>query len=207
MTILGSIGNGVDKIVGVFSPRNALERKFFRDSLNKAKARSLQYAAAKTNRLTGPWSPLNADINTFIKNSSSAVRARVRQLVRDFPYFVRAVNVMCDYTVGPGIIFQSRIKDEKEKLNKKLIQKVEDSFNFWADEADISGKLHYYEMMELAKRQDLESGEFLIKPLCAPCYCTKIFSTLSSGYRRLRKSKESFKQSNQLWRTSPILFR
>lgn len=160
MKFLGKIGKVVDSTIAVFSPERALKRHFCRERLEKV--RSSQYAAAKTTRLTGSWSPVDSNVNDIIGASSPAVRARVRQLVRDFPYFARAANVLADYTVGSGIILQSRIKTPDGKLDKKRIQQVEDAFNFWADEADVAGKLHYYEMMQLAKRQDVESGEFLI---------------------------------------------
>jgi lambda family phage portal protein len=127
------------------------------------KTRWDMYAAAKTGRLTGPWNPSDADVNRIIALSSPAVRSRIRQLVRDFPYFSRAVRIMCDYTVGPGIIFQSKIRDvSTNKLDRRRNQAVEDAFSFWADEADVAGKLHFYEMEALAKRQDMECGEFIM---------------------------------------------
>jgi len=86
----------------------------------------------------------------------------VRQLVRDFPYFARAVNIIVDYVVGAGIVYQARVQDGSGKLDRKTNQRIEDVFARWADEADISGKLHFYELMRLAKRQDVESGEFLL---------------------------------------------
>jgi len=163
--------NGIDSLVSVVSPQRALNRKISRIKLKRLKnlnkrtsqsKRQAQYAAAKTNRLTGIWSPTETNVNEIIGASSSAVRARIRQLVRDFPYFSNALNKICEYSVGTGITFQSRIRTLDDKLDKKAIQQVEDAFNFWADEADIAGKLHYYEMMELAKRQDVENGEFII---------------------------------------------
>ena len=157
-----NIGVAVDSIVGLFSPKSELERKLYRTRLAKLKNRSETYAAGKTNRMTGNWSPGNTDVNSIIKASSADVRGRVRQLVRDFPYFANAVNRLVDYTVGPGIVFQSRVQDKSGNLDKKLIQKIEDAFNFWADEADVAKKLHYYEIMQLAKRQDIESGEYII---------------------------------------------
>ncbi|MDA8139033.1 MAG: phage portal protein [Desulfobacteraceae bacterium] len=120
------------------------------------------YAAAKTNRLTGDWSPAWSNINDIIGASSPTVRNRVRQLVRDFPYFGNAVNKLVDYTVGDAIVYQARVKDGDGKLNTKLNQQIEDAFRWWADEADIAGKLHYYEIMRLMKRQDVESGEFVL---------------------------------------------
>jgi lambda family phage portal protein len=72
------------------------------------------------------------------------------------------VKASVDYTVGEGITYQARVKTPEGKLDRKTNQKIEDAFSRWADEADISGKLHYYEIMRLAKRQDVEPGEFLI---------------------------------------------
>lgn len=121
-----------------------------------------RYAAAKTSRLTGDWSPVDFTVNKLISTAGPSVRARIRQLVRDFPYFARAVRILTDYSVGDGIIFQSRAQDPDGKLNAPVIQRIEDSFAFWADEADVAGRLHYYEMQALSKDQDSETGEFLL---------------------------------------------
>jgi len=154
--------NLADRIIAYFSPQRAIQRHFYRSKLAKLRLRSDAYAASKTNRMTGAWSATDANVNTILKNSGPTVRNRVRQLVRDFPYFARAVNVMVDYTVGQGILFQSRVDFPDGGLNKRAIQQIEDAFSFWADEADVARKLHYYELMQLAKRQDVETGEFLL---------------------------------------------
>jgi len=126
------------------------------------RARSSVYAAAQSPRTSNNWSPINNNINDILAMSGPAVRARVRQLVRDFPYFARAVNVLVDYTVGDGIRFQSRILNAKGTFDNKKIQQVEDAFARWSDEADAGGRLHLSEMMRLAKRHEVECGEFLI---------------------------------------------
>jgi len=158
-----SLAKTIDGAIGIFSPKAALNRKYYREALTQNKKRSSSYAAAKTSRLTGEWSPTDASVNDLIRASSPAVRARVRQLVRDFPVFSRAVNVLIDNTVGDGIKYQSQIKTNSgDKLDKIAIQKAEDNFNFWADQADVSGKQHFYDLQDLCKRQDLECGEFLL---------------------------------------------
>jgi lambda family phage portal protein len=161
MPIADKIGNLFDVAVALISPERGLKRHLRREQLKSARSGNL-YAAAKTTKSTGPWSPVNSNVNLIIAASASTVRARVRQLVRDFPYFARAVNVVCDYSVGEGIQFQSRVVDKKGELNLPAIQSIEDAFSYWADEADFSGRLHFYEMMRLAKRQDVEPGEFLL---------------------------------------------
>lgn len=146
-----ALGRVLDKVIGIFSPASGLRRTILR-----------QYAAAKTNRLTGNWNPVGSNVNTIIGSSNIPVRNRVRQLVRDFPYFARAVNVLVNFTVGTGMQFQSKVRTPRGKADKALRQRIEDAFDFWADEADIAGKLHFYDIMRLTKRQDVECGEFLI---------------------------------------------
>ena len=128
--------NIIDKIVAYIDPQAALKRAVYR-------ARYEQYAAAKTTRLTGDWSPLNTNVNELIKNSSPTVRARVRQLVRDFPYFSNAVNIIVDYTVGQGIVFQSKVHKVNGDLDQKNIDRIESAFRTWMDNCDIAGKMHY----------------------------------------------------------------
>lgn len=147
------IGSAVDAMIGVVSPRRAL--------LNQ-QLRSAMYAAAQSPRTVGGWSPVDSTINDIISNSALPVRARVRQLVRDFPYFSRAANVIQDYVVGPGIVYQAAIRNADGKLDRKANQQAEDAFNFWADEADAGGRLHLYEMMSVSKRQEVEAGEYLL---------------------------------------------
>jgi lambda family phage portal protein len=141
----------------------------------------VQYAAAKTNRLTGPWTATDADVNKLVGASSATIRQRVRQLVRDFPYFARAVRIMTDYVVGTGIVPQPRLKTPDGKLDTSLNQKIEDAWDWFADEADVAGKLHLYEMMQLSKRQDQEAGEFILVKRFRPNesryipFCIQIF--------------------------------
>lgn len=156
------IADFIDRTIGVFSPRQAFIRKMAREHLNFVSKRAEMYAAAKTTRLTGAWSPTNANINDIIGASAPYLRARQRQLIRDFPYLARAVRILVDYTVGTGIMFQSTVEDSAGKRDKKTITKIEDSVKWWMDEADASGKQHYYEMMRLEKRQDVEAGELVI---------------------------------------------
>lgn len=151
------IGRLVDNLVGVFNPRSQLSRMAARELIQGKR----QYAAAKPG--IGGWSPVDSDANTEIRTSSPQVRRRVRQLVRDFPYFGRAIDVLTALTVGQGYILQSNALPGEEN-GREVRAAIEDVFKRWQDEADISGKLSFPEMCQLAKRQELEAGEyFLIK--------------------------------------------
>jgi lambda family phage portal protein len=170
--LLGKIENTLDRGLGVFFPKAEARRRIQRLALAEIRAEIRDkyersgsyalYAAAKTTRLTGSWRPVNANVNDIITGSWDTTTARIRQLIRDFPYFKRATNIMVDYSVGGGILFRSAIRDANNKLNRVLNQKIDDAFHFWADEADFCKQLHFYEMMALAKRQDMETGNFLL---------------------------------------------
>lgn len=152
----------MNSLVNVIPPLRAARNAMVRQHNDYIIRRAEMYAAAKTTRLTGNWLAGNANVNDIIGASSPILRARVRQLIRDFPYLARAVRIMVDYSVGTGIMFQSVVNGDDGKRDKKIITKIEDAVKWWMDEADAAGKLHYYEMMRLAKRQDLEPGEFVI---------------------------------------------
>ena len=70
--------------------------------------------------------------------------------------------MICDYTVGSGIVYQAAIRDSSGKFDRNAIRQAEDAWNFWADEADNTGRQHLYEMMNLAKSQENECGEYFL---------------------------------------------
>lgn len=138
----------------------------FSDWLIRRRVRQLaeqrrNYAAAQVNRLTGGWVPADLRVNDLIASSSPLVRARTRQMVRDFTPFARAVNNLETFIIGEGIRFQSRVLTPDGSPAKALRQQIEDRFSFWMDEADLAGRLHYYEIQQLAARQDAEAGEYI----------------------------------------------
>jgi lambda family phage portal protein len=163
---MGIIANVFDNAVAAVWPGLAVKRTLDREVLaklaaHKDKGRST-YAAAKTNRLTGDWNPVDLDINELIRGSAPKVRARIRQLVRDFPIFKRAVTVVCDFQVADGLRFQSKAISPDGSPNQAARDIIEDAFKRWNDEADIAGKKDFYGMTRGIKRQELESGEFIV---------------------------------------------
>jgi lambda family phage portal protein len=141
---------------GLFAPSNLLS------------SGKRQYAAAKADRLTGDWFPVNQDVNTLIRTSSPMLRARIRQLVRDFAYFARAVKVRADFTVGSGMQFQSRVLNpnwrpgsREKKFDRAVCQQIEDAVAWAMEEMDAAGRQHFGELERLANMQDSESGEYL----------------------------------------------
>lgn len=148
------IGRALDAFLGVFSPKTQLARMTARELIESKRL----YAAARPGM--GGWSPVDSDANDEIRASSSQVRRRVRQLVRDHPHVARAVDVLVSLTVGNGFVLQSQAVDQGRNVRTA----IEDVFKRWSDQADISGKLTFPEQCQLAKRQECECGEsFMVK--------------------------------------------
>lgn len=127
-----------------------------------SKVESKRYAAGKTSRSSGNWRPVDYGINELISQNGPEVRARVRQLIRDFPPFSRAKRTITDFVVGPGIELQSRPVDKQGNYLPKLAAEIEDGYKRFCDEADIAGQLHGKEMERLARDQETETGEYII---------------------------------------------
>ncbi|MCL1915681.1 MAG: phage portal protein [Desulfovibrionaceae bacterium] len=142
-------------------PMSGMRRKFLRAAAISAARQG--YDGAGSSRLTGDWWPGGLDVNALIATASPSLRARVRDLVRNFPPFIRAVNGVVAFTVGKGSRFQSLAVLPNGEPDLQARRKIEDRFRAWMDTADVAGKLHFYELQQLAKRQECESGEYIAR--------------------------------------------
>jgi len=84
MGALSKLSGAIDSAIAVVSPQKAIRRQYHREVLSKITKQKKRetYAAAKTSRVTGTWSPADINVNDLIRASNPKVRARVRQLVR-----------------------------------------------------------------------------------------------------------------------------
>ena len=119
------------------------------------------FNASQSNRLN-PFSIINQNINDMIRGEKRAITSRVRHLVRNFPVFNNVSKRIADYVVGDGFRFQSRVRMQDGSLNQKLNQKIEDEIKWWMDEADISGRMHYYEMHRLLNVTETDTGDYIV---------------------------------------------
>ncbi len=144
------------RVEGIASSDNGVHR-LIRPS------QSRHYAAASMGRLVGDWVPSAQDVNALIGGASPLVRARVRDLVRNFPPFTAAASAIATYSVGSGSRFQSLVTKADGTPDYALRNKIESRYRAFMDEADIAGQLHFYEMVMLAQRQEVENGEAIIR--------------------------------------------
>jgi lambda family phage portal protein len=118
--------------------------------------------AAKKDRTTGSWRSIGVNAKTVTGSDARAARERARWLVGNTGYAQKALLAIANNVVGAGIITQTQVAFSRaEKDNKKQNSRVEDRKRRWMEEADVTGKMHYYEMQDLALREVVTAGEYL----------------------------------------------
>ena len=160
--LVNSLGNSLDSAIGVFSP----SREAMRQQARAQAAAFRQYAAAKNNLQTGAWGSHDQNVNKVIGDSSARLRARVRQLVRDFPFFARVVEAAVNISVSTGIQLQYLMtRSDGKTIHDRLNRQVEEAWAEFCECLDAGGRLDMVEMQRLARRQEIEVGEsFCLTP-------------------------------------------
>lgn len=151
------VGAALDGLIGVFTPRWAARR-----AQERLRALTLRgFAAARVDSHTGNWGASDRHINDLLASDGARLRARVRQLVRDFPLFARVVDAAVNITVSNGIKFQCRVTRPDGKLDKEINARVEEAWAEWCESPEASGRLDFVELQRLLRRQEMEVGEAL----------------------------------------------
>jgi lambda family phage portal protein len=150
------IGEWVDHFVSVFAPGVAAQRALMRSRYRQTTQRA--YEAARDNRRTAGWSgALSQSADKALYGDAEKTRNRVRDLVRNNAYARGAVDAIVSNIVGTGIVPRPMLED------RKRADKILAKWNAWCETADITGRLHFYEMQALALREAIEAGEALTK--------------------------------------------
>ncbi len=152
------VGFAIDRAISFIAPSYALTRLSARQNFMAESARL--YAAARPTSDAGGWLPYDGDVNSLIRASSQPVRARVRQLVRDFPYAKRAIKLRNALIIGGGIRMRARLKNADGEMDRETNRLIEDSFADWAQKADTTETQSFADLQALADRQLFECGEY-----------------------------------------------
>lgn len=152
----------VDRVVSYFDPVRGAKRAHARAVLAMADE------GYSTAGMTGPnrgWRPRARDAAADTLPHLSTLRGQSRDLGRNNPIGVGAINTNVDRTVGTGIALQA--EPDRQVLNWSDQQaadwkgKLERQFSMWADstECDITGYGNFYDNQALVLRSALESGD------------------------------------------------
>lgn len=148
------IGELVDSFVSVFSPQSAARRARARAVYRQMSKRS--YEAARQDRTTSAWNAKNLSADAAMLGKAEIVRDRARDLVRNNAYARGALDAIVANVVGCGIIPRPALADDKQN------EKISTAWNRWCEQADVTGRLHFYEMQAIVLRELIEAGEDLV---------------------------------------------
>lgn len=187
------IGELVDSFVSVFSPRRAFDRARARQAYNVVSKRA--YEAARVDRTTTAWNAQNQSADRALMGEAERVRDRARDLVRNNAYARGALDAIVSNVVGCGIVPKPATDSATDN---DLIQ---EAWNRWCEVADVTGRLHFYEMQALACREMVESGEAIVHyvsdldetrpcPFALEMIESERISTESDVYKRQREGNQ-----------------
>jgi lambda family phage portal protein len=137
----------LDKFIAWVSPKRGIRRI----------AQLRAYEAAKS-YATSDWSNARkTSANAEIGPALVELQKKSRDLARNNPYSVRALNVIVNNTVGAGIL--ANIKGRNDRQTKKLNE-------LWKQVAesplcDVEGRHNFYSLQAQAMRSLVESGEVI----------------------------------------------
>jgi len=161
------ISNGIDGVIGFFSPAAAARRMAARYV-----ARTMfgsEYRGASRDRTTYDWNPRGYSADESLLYELPTLRSRSRDLVRNNPYAAGAIDTVTVNVVGSGLRPQSRIPHELIGIPKgsadEFQRQAEYIWHQWTPFADAANKIDFYDMEALIIRQILENGEVLILPM------------------------------------------
>ena len=168
MSVKEKISQGIDGIVGFFSPKAGFKRRMYREAI-KLTEQFGSYRGADRSRLRGSWMPGGGSADEDIIPDLPAIRERSRDLNRNDAHASGITNTMTTNVVGTGIRPQSRIEREvlgiSDRKADKFQKQAERVWKQWLPIADAGRRMDFYEIQQLVDRQILENGEAIIIPV------------------------------------------
>lgn len=152
----------IDRVVSWIDPVRGRKRYHARVAMAIAGGYT---GASKSKRSMLAWKTGGADPDTDILFDLPTLRDRSRDLIRNAPLALGAINTLTTNVVGRGLKLQARI--DRVALNiadeqaENWEAETEREFNLWAEsqECDVARTLNFGDIQELAFRQTLENGE------------------------------------------------
>jgi lambda family phage portal protein len=157
--------NALDRAIRYVAP--VLAQRRLRARTMSAVAGSF-FGASRTRRSIKEWNPLSQDADSTLLYELDTLRSRSRDLLRNSPLAVGAINTAVTNVVGTGLKLNSRIDrsiltitDERADEIERLIE-TEWSLFWESREADLARTLDGHALSDQAFRQVLENGDVFI---------------------------------------------
>lgn len=170
------VGRALDGVVGVFSPRAALLRRWNRlglsrlDDLQSRRRLRGSRSSWPNEQRNSYQAPASADAETL--DELPELRAKSGELVRQDAYAAGVIDAMVANVVGTGLRPQSRVRADRlgitENQAKEWQDAVEDVYEKWSPQADAASRHDFGALQSALFRSALERGDSLAHPVMRP---------------------------------------
>jgi lambda family phage portal protein len=117
------------------------------------------FKSGEVNKLNKDWVPQNTSGDAAIAESWELSNARARDLVRNDPILSKSLNMVTALVIGSGIKTYCEAQDANRTYMEEFCEASDDDFEQWAlEEADVTGRMTFYEMQELSFREMVTTG-------------------------------------------------
>lgn len=157
-----TLGNALDRAIGVVAPKVALRRMQARGIMAAAGG---YHGGSMDRSALRNWRPGAGSANADTTLDRTDLRARSRDLARNNPTACAAINANVTSVIGTGLSMRPRIDAETLGLEDEDAEDYEDlierEWKLWAhsQSCDAARTLDFYGLQEQAFRAMLESGD------------------------------------------------
>ncbi|WP_175796339.1 phage portal protein [Burkholderia anthina] len=163
-----SQGNFLDRVIGYFAPQVALRRTQARTM--SAFIDGTGYVGAdRSRRSMRDWFAVGGSPDRDTLRDLPTLRARSRDLLRNAPLALGAVNTNVTSVIGTGLMVNPTIDAEALGMTPEEAgvwqRKAQSEFRLWCeqkDQFDVESKLDFYQAQSVAFRGALESGDMFV---------------------------------------------
>jgi lambda family phage portal protein len=164
--------NLIDKTIGIFSPKKALQRQVAREKMKILNTGYGNHGANKKKKSLFGWYSRGGSTKEDIDDHSQTLRERSRDLYMGTPIATGSLKTIRTNVVGSGLRLNSQIDYEFLGMSEEEADAWETitqrEFSLWADSihCDAQRMNNFYELQQLAFLSFLMSGDvFALLPL------------------------------------------
>ena len=168
----------LDRMAGWLSPRWGFGRKRYRAANALAEHFRSAVGGAAGHRLRSDWSNKTTSADSAVKYDREKIRNIARELIIGNSYAAGAINRIVANVIGRGIKPQCRLRADtpettpfdrppgwrpiSEREARRFQTQAELLWAEFAETADITGRLTFYELQAVIERKLIEDGEVLV---------------------------------------------
>jgi len=126
-------------------------------------------AAGASGRLLGDWSWNRRSPDDDARGSMTRLRGRARNLEETNAYAESYLNAVAVNMIGPkGFQHEALVRDNDGKLNKRINDRIEKSFEEWSQSCTRDGRMGLVEFEHVMARTAPRDGEGLVRECYGP---------------------------------------